>query len=356
MMRRIALLLLSVIASVQVALADKEESVKLNDADRRTATVEFASGLLFLEVGEIGDDGNADVSISVENLSDTYSFLLFFREYEEKVLKKLIPSVRFDKIFAGTKGRRSVEACQGIEHDTKIAPSRKEPIMTIPVEVGKNVTCRLPVYFATYEEKKFFKKERYVLKEKYVVLLNIEVEQKPDSAYLRLSDEYRKLSKALEGKLFCTNRRHKPSLEEQKSFYNDWKEVCIAQIDSAMETLYSTDKRFAVYEELKQRFEAVDFEALEGDCGKHKRTRSVAAHRCKYCDWSLQQIYHRLDDYYQRIYSSDNRRAVKEQVMDDVKILYNCCTDKRCRRHAREWKNSEYRAKITDRYNRISRF
>ena len=354
MMRKIVTLLLFVV-SLPMAYADKEESVELNDADKRTAIVEFASGRLFLEMGDFDAGGSVNVSVAMENISDEYDYLLFYKDYGEKALKKLPVSVVFDKIFAGTKGKRSVEACEALQQDMKVSPSQKSKLLDFSVKAGETATLRVPIYFTTHRTKTFLRKERYVLKEKYVLLLNVTVEQKPDSTYLYLVDEYRKLKKVLDGKVFCTNRRHKPSLARQKSFYEDWKDVCVTQIDSVMETLYSTDARYKLYEGLKENFDAIDLEAMEGDCGKHRAVRA-SRHHCKYCGWSFQQIYHRLDDYYQRIYSSDNRKEVKEQVMEDVRMLYNCCTDKHCASHVRAWPKSGYRSKIIDRYNRINRF
>ena len=103
-------------------------------------------------------------------------------------------------------------------------------------------------------------------------------------------------------------------------------------------------------DDLKERLDNANFR--EGDCGRHSRVRE--GHTCSYCSLSLQQIYHKLDDFYKKIYSSNNRKEAKASVMSQVNALYQCCTDPTCSKHASAWKKGgDYKTKIIERYNRI---
>jgi hypothetical protein len=119
----------------------------------------------------------------------------------------------------------------------------------------------------------------------------------------------------------------------------------------------SADNGYKRYTAMKTMLDGLDLDSHERDCGRHKASGGGGGgHKCSYCSLSLQQIYHKLDDLYKKIYSSSNRKATKKAVMSQANALYKCCTDASCSRHASQWKSGGdgYKQKITERYNRIS--
>ena len=357
MIRKVYLMVLLLVASMATAYGDEQKDVKLNTDDKQ-AMVELSYCNIFLEIENVDQYGKVTVSVAMENTGETNELLLFDRGYDESTLKEMQPPIVYDDIFGGSKGHRTIEACEGIEQNFHISPSYKEMVLSLSVEEGKTAVCRLPIYIAQYQTKKkfiFIKKEQLVMLEKQVVELNIDVEIRPNAAYQELADSCAALLSELDGVMFCTNKKHKPSLYMQRKVYLDRIEAYTERINEMIKQngWMPTHKMYKLCEGLKQELKQINLDEKEGDCGKHK---VYYTHRCRYCNLSLQQIYHKLDDYYQRIYSSSDRSAVKEQVIGDVKALYNCCVDKCCRSHSRQWSKSEYKSKITDRYNRINDF
>ena len=142
-------------------------------------------------------------------------------------------------------------------------------------------------------------------------------------------------------------------MDKQKAAYQKRIDALKEKIDGIISShgWNSNDAGYRRYEALKSKLDGVEF--AERDCGRHRTP--VAGHRCNYCGLSLQQIYHRLDDLYKRIYSSSNRKQTKASVMSQVNALYNCCTDTKCSKHAAQWKKGgDYKNKIVERYNRIN--
>lgn len=343
--------------------ADEQKRVKLDDGHSKEQ-VRLAYCNVFITKIDSDDDGNAKVTVEIENLDESNVIILFGRTYPEKELKKLSPSITFDKNFPGTKGRRNIDTYREARYDRFIEPSEKNMLPEIQVKSGEVQLCRLPLYIAKYKDKKFFGgstgRNKMLLMEKQILELEIEVEVKPDEDFIRLEKECDNLIEELGKQTFCNNPKHKVSLERQESPYKDRINGIKSEIDDIISrhNWYTSDRGFQRYNGLKQKLDAIEFSNYEGDCGIAKNHKSVPPrrHSCKYCNLSLQQIYHKLDDYYKKIYNSSNRKATKDGVMSDVNTLYRCCTDGNCTKHSSSWNNSEYKSKITDRYNRISNF
>lgn len=349
MIRTITLAVFLCIVSLVPTKADETITVKLDNDTHKQQIIELSCCNIFLDMK---DDVNGIIRIhlDLENRQENKEILLFNNGYGEKSLKKMRPAaIVYDKYFGGTKKKRIIEPCRGLGSDFRIAPSDRENIMML-TGYETVMTCRLPIYIAEYKPRSFFRRQRYTLMEKLVVELNIEVTLKPDSTYWQLHDEYTALIGKLEHTVFCTNKRHTPSLEEQKAAYRQKIETCLARIDRELTRHHwpRTDARYKLYMELQDKLKQIDLTAREGDCGKHKAT-----HRCRYCNLSLRQIYHRLDDHYQTIYSSTDRQTTKEKLIREVRALYFCAID---RHRQAEWRANDYKAKIIDRYNRINRF
>lgn len=353
-MKRMFIFMVSLFLFVIAIHADERKKVHLDD-EQVAEQISLSFCNLFVTKVD-ADDENAKITIELENLNESEILILFGHAYPEKALKKLSPSIRFDKQFSGPKGRRIIDISQDVRNVLFINPSDKRFLPEIQIKGGETRLCRLPLYIAKYKGKKG---KKVLLLDKQIIELEIEVEVKPDADFLRLDKEVDDLIKEIDRQTFCTNSKHKGSLKQQTAPY----EKKISKIKTEIENIlsrhehdwYSNDREYQRYAALKQKLSNINLKHREGDCGKHGRGRDSKSHTCKYCNLSLQQIYHKLDDYYKKIYNSHDRTAVKEAVMADVNLLYSCCTDEKCTKHS-SWNNSEYKTKITDRYNRISKF
>ena len=334
--------------------ADEEISVKLND-EHTKEQVHLDYCNIFVTKVDSDDDGNAKVTVEIENINEKYVIILFGHAYPEKDLKKLSPSITFDKYFNGTKGDRDIDIYREARN-VFINPPEKSMLPEIQVKSGEVKTCRLPLYFAKTKGK-----NKMLLMNREILELKIEVEVKPDEDYIRIEKECNDLIEEISKQTFCNHPKHKTSLESQEAPYKTRIGNIKKEIDDIINRRWfsndTSDKGYQRYDALRQKLDTIDFTAYEGDCGNSRNHRGTnpprPRHSCKYCNSSLQQIYHKLDDYYKKIY---NRKATKESVMADVNLLYKCCTDGNCSKHASSWNSSEYKSKITDRYNRISNF
>lgn len=357
-MKKLLTFATALILAATVAFADEQQRIKLDD-EHAKRQIRLGYCNIFVTKVESDNEGNSIVTVEIENLDETNAIILFGHAYPEKELKKLSPSIKFDKRFPGTKGHRLIDTYREARNVIFLEPSDKCTLPEIHVLKGDIQLCRLPLYIAKYKNKKIYwgpsyGKNKMLLMEKQIIELEIEVDERPDKDYVRLEEdcnvlieEISKFSKPS----FCNHPRHKPSLHDQEQPYKDRIDSINTEIDKiiSLHNWYTSDKGYQRYSALKQRLATIDLTIYEGDCGRHKRV-SIPVQTCKYCNLTPQQIYHKLDDYYKKIYSSNDRKAAKESVMGDVNLLYGC------RKHSASWKKSEYNSKITDRYSRISNF
>lgn len=329
-------------------MADEQKKVTLSSShDKEMISLSYCN--IFVSLNEV-DDGIGEVSIEMENLSESKVLVLFDRSYMEKQVKKFSPKMQFDKTFGGTKGKRVVDPCsEQLSSVMQLRPSDKQMLPSVRVENEATKVVTLPVYIAKYKGKKTL-----ILLERQVIELDIEAELKPSAEYVQLNTECEQLISEITRTGICPNKSHRPSSAKQKENYEKRIDALKSKIDGLVSShgWSSTDTGYRRYAELKSKLEGVEF--AERDCGRHKAV-VASGHKCSYCGLSLQQIYHKLDDLYKKIYSSSDRKATKASVMSQVNALYNCCTDSKCSKHAAQWKKGgDYKSKIVERYNRIN--
>ena len=349
-MRKILMSLLLCLMATTV-LADEQKKVTLNgDHNKEMINLSFCN--IFVNLNE-ADDGVGDVSIELENLSESKVLILFDRSYMEKQAKKLSPKMKFDKTFGGTKGKRVIDPCsEQLGSVMQLRPSDKKSLPSVRVESEATKVVTLPVYIAKVKGKKAL-----ILLEKQVIELDIEVELKPGAEYEQMKTECDELIQEISRTGICPNKKHKPSADDHKESYQKRIDEQKSKIDKIISShgWNSNDAGYRRYAELKSKLDGIEF--TERDCGRHKSSGGAVSsgHKCSYCGLSLQQIYHKLDDLYKKIYSSSDRKGTKASVMSQVNALYNCCTDSRCSKHAAQWKKGgDYKNKIVERYNRIN--
>ncbi len=330
------------------ASADEQRKVTLS-ADHNKEAINLSYCNIFINLRQ-ADDESGEVSIELENLSESKALILFDRSYMEKQVKKLTPKMQFDKKFGGTKGKRVIEACsEQLTSVMQFRPSDKYPLPAFRVENEATKVVTLPVYIAKYKGKNL------ILMEKQIIQLDIEAELKPSAEYVRMNTQCEQLIREIERTGVCPNKSHRTSVDKQKEEYQKKIDDLKSKIDAIISShgWNDGDNGARRYRELKSKLDNV--EIAERDCGRHKAIGGGGGHKCTYCGWSLQQIYHKLDDLYKKVYSSGDRKAAKAGVMAQVNALYNCCTDARCSKHSAQWKKGgDYKNKIVERYNRIN--
>ena len=340
----------SIFATIFTHAADDSIPVKLNDK-QPSMQIKLEDNLCrFFVIKEDVDDDNAKVTVEIENLDDEYIIGLFGHAFTEESLKK--QKITFDKKFQGTKGCRSVEAYPEGGFDEIFIGSAendgKYQLPDISVKSGEPKLCRFPLYIAEY--KKFYgansKKNKIVLIGCKIVDLEIEVDVKPDEDFIRLDSASNKLIEDIQKQVFCTNPKHKPSLEQQEALYKERLRGLISEVDSISSGERYDRYQDTKYKEIQRRLKDIDFSEFERDCENSKNHRVAVSrrHSCKYCKLSLQTICNKLDDYYKKIY---NRKITKDEAVADVEALYNCA------KQSSSWNKSEYKSNIEKFYKRI---
>lgn len=321
--------------------ADEQRKVTLS-TDQTQQTINLAYCNIFVKM--IEEDGeNAKVVVELENLSETKVLLLFDRSYSEKSVKRMSPSIRFDKTFGGTKGKRVIDACsQQLSRVMKFQPSDKYALPQVTVANGSKEVVKLPIYISKWKGTK-----KLILLEKQIIELEVEAELRPSAEYVGLTDEVGQL----EREKLCSHSGHSPKLARQKEQFQEKIDALKQKIDDAIAAhgWSEGDGGYTRYQALKARLDAIDIDAqVVSNCGRHGAPRD----ECGNCKLSLQTIYQRMDDLYKRIYNSGDRQATKQSLMPQVNALYTCASQHRT--HKAQWqRGGDYKNKIQERFNRI---
>jgi hypothetical protein len=357
-MKKTLLMMLFCLATL-TSQADEQKKITLsNDNTKETVNLSYCNIFVTL-MNPDSDDEFGQVLIEIENLDESKILALFHKPYKEKEVKKLSPSFQYDKLFGGTKGKRVIDP-YNLEtgQDVFIEPSNKHQLAAFNVPAEKELAVMLPIYLSKPKEgivERILGKEKLLLLRKQVIELDINVELKPSAEYLGMVDEFNKLKKDVDNAVFCTHKQHRPNVEGQKEPYQQRIDELKAKIDAAISAhgWGAGDKGYQRFNAIKEDLTKIDLSKQEGICRPH-RTPVPKPHQCNYCNLSLQQIYHKLDDLYKKIYTSTDRAATKASVMGQVNGMYNCCTDANCEKHASAWRSGgDYKNKIVERYNRI---
>ena len=345
MIKRIFLTTLFVVGTFLTSFADEQKKITLNDNDHKSETIEPGYCNIFVSLKNVDNNYNAEIAIELENIHESYTLILFDRAYDEKTLKRNSTSITYAKSFGGSKGERSIDVCPDISCTNYIKPSEKTNLFVKTGSENTPMTCRLPIYIAKNKNKSGSKMS---LLEKKVIVLEIQVQLKPDEDYISITDSYEALIKDIDSEHFCTNSYHKgESLQSLKSKYegkiNDLKK----RIESIIE-----DRRYFPQDEACKKFMEVlgklDTISLDAktvtSCPDDQKPKS-GGHKCKNCSLTYEQIYTKLQTYYIDIHIG---KKTKAQVKSEVESLYTCVS-KNKKRSA----NKSIKSRITTYYKKI---
>lgn len=339
--------------------ADEKVSITLDD-EHQKQTMEYP-GLcnIFIYKGETDKEDMTQVTVQIENLSESNYIILFDRAYSEKNLKSM--SIVFHKNFPGRKGERNIESFSDSREIVVVEPGQKRMIPKLQIAIGETKTCSLPLYVARNKDTKFLSitigKEKMEILDKTIIELDIKVEQKDDEDFLKLNNQYESLVKELSNISFinCPTNKHSSSLKKQEAPYLQK----IKDLEEAINTTFSAkevsheSKAYDSYQELKQKVAEIDLKSYEKKCEKRHGTTSDS-HKCKDCSLTLEQIFKTLERSYKKLHQ---RQISKDEALAEANRLYNACTKGSCPNLKAKWNNGgTYRTSIENYYNRIINF
>lgn len=348
MIKRLLLATICFAGAFLPSSGDEQKKITLNNDDHNTETIKLAYGNIFVSIKNVDENDNVEVSIELENEHESNTLYLFDRAYDEKSLKKLSPSITYDKVFGGTKGKREIDKCPEIKFPTRIQSSERTILFNLSGTDKSPLVCKLPIYIVKNKNRKGSK---MLLLEKDVIELEIQIQLKPDENFIRVTEEFASLTSSIDAELFCTNKNHSgESFETLKQKYEDKISNLKKEIKGLIESrgYYPSDKAYKNYMEIYNKLDAISIDSKTvSSCSKDKEIKQPI-HRCSNCSLSYEAIYKKLENYYIDIH---NGKKTKAQVVGDVESL-NKCVNKNTRRTG----NSSYKSRITTYYNKIKSF
>lgn len=347
MIKRVFIAAYIVLMTYLPSLADEQKKITLNNDDRTTETVELAYCNIFVSLKDVDNNDNAEITIELENVHESNTLILFERAYDEKTLKKMFPSIRYDKIFGGSKGKRYIDVCPDIRYTNQIKSSEKTKLFVKTGSEKTPLTCKLPIYIAKNKNKSGSK---MLLLAKEVIELEVQVQLKPDEEYISITDSYNALIREIDSETFCSNKNHRgETLRYLKSKYEGKINDLKRRIKDIIEVrqYYPSDKAYKKFMEVSGKLDTISLDAKTvTSCPDDQKPKPKPdGHKCKKCSLSYEQIYKKLENYYIDIH---NGKKTKAQVMSEVESLYTCVS-KNKKRSA----NNSIKSRITKYYNKI---
>lgn len=345
MIKRIFLTALLVLMTSLASFADEQKKITLNNSDHTTETIELAYCNIFVSLKNVDDNDNVEITIELENVHESNTLLLFERAYDEKTLKKMSPSITYDNVFGGSKGKRYIDVCPDLKFTNKVNTSEKTKLFVKTGTEKAPLICKLPIYIAKNKNKSG---NKMLLLTKEVIELEIQVQLKPDEEYISITDSYNSLIREIDSETFCTNKNHRgESLKSLKSKYegkiNDLKKKIKAILEDR--GYYPSDKAYKKFMEVYSKIDAIPLDAKTVNSCPKDRKNPIPGHNCRNCNLTYEQIYKKLENYYIDIH---NGKKTKAQVMSEVESLYTCVY-KNTKRSA----NNSIKSRITTYYNKI---
>lgn len=348
-MKRIAyFLFLLVVCSVGSAYGDETYDVKLDNIDHARDMVSTPFCNIFVSLQHTDGEDDYEISVQMENTLEDKTLLLFHRSYSEQGLKG--SKIVYDKFFPRTGDNRLVEPCERLPKDYQLDPSSEiGKIMSFRTSESTD-SCKFPIYIARHEEKKFLfiKRSRYVVMQKEEIVLNIDVELKPDEDFVRLSEAADSLIEKIGRQTFCSNPNHRGEPAEKlfrmyDKAIDNLKEEVLYTINSR--NYMSTDNAYKRFDAICKRLDAIDLrQKVVDSCPNDRKEKVRPKHSCEYCSLSAENIYRKLEAYDIDLH---NGKKKKEQVMGDVEALYNCAVKNKKR------STGNYMSGISKYYKRI---
>ena len=321
--------MLCIAATVDVIARSENAECTLVINQGSAAEVDCDDCTLLLKANDFGS--GTEISIEIKNKPGNYYLLLFDRAYTVKELKKMKPSIRFDKVYSSA--NRNIIPCDALSDlgTMMIEPDKNESI-TFRGFTGDRIKCELPICVATHKKKRFLSKEKYLIceSETKTLFINIQRKEQPvaDTDYERIKEECEDLIDELKDKTFCGNKKHRPSFKEQTEFYEGKKQALKDQIEGIKSSngWGERSKEYQKYKALIAQLDAIEYQ--KQDCGGHtgRVTDPQLPHKCKYCTWTAKEAYDYMDRAFNGIYNSIDPQKEKRKRKAEVEALHKAYT------------------------------
>lgn len=306
---------------------DDIKSVELKINDPSPVNVELSTCRLSLTATDYGGSSTT-ISVDVENTTDANPIFLFGHAFTEKDLKK--QNILFDKKSYGSTSRELL-ICEGLDGDNilRIEPGGNR-VLTIE-NIGENSKkIEIPLYLAKLEKKKPIGKEKYSIKQRAKIILNVRLiaEDKTDKTFENIKSKCDELIADIEKNPVCPNKNHPVSRQKQIDDINS-RIIDLKDEIFDIKSEHRWKERDEAYKPYKELLATLDnIEIKEATCPKCQRdrkspTRQSAAHSCGYCSKSPTSVLVELQRIYQKL---DNRLINKQGAIRAVEGAHRAWT------------------------------
>lgn len=270
MKRNILILLYFCLCSYVFGDEIRSVTIKANEQ----TTIESDQICCSMQVSAVKDSetGGKIIRVMIENTDKEHPFLIFKRTFTEKDLKK--HGIRFGK-QSGCNDR-TLKTCEGVDRvDVERIVPQDQKIFEFQGNES-TTTVEIPIYIAKYKNKK---KTKFLILESHQIDLDVTIVPdlvSEDNKIDSLQNAYEDLVRELQGKRFCPNSLHNPSLSDQEQAYKDR----IKTIKDSIRQILSShngniqDAGYRKCKELSEELDLIDFSEYEEDCGKHTKKRT----------------------------------------------------------------------------------
>ena len=354
-MRKSILFLACLCISAIAALAqnsDEEIIVRLSDEQTQEIISSQPDANTFYRIvitkGETNDKGDTEVTMEVDNRSESNYLWLFGRSMDKDQLRRDWHIV-FDK---SQKNQVRVEKYStgenSLTQDISLPPYEHKS-HTIIIKDGEERTCVLPIYYVK-ERKSRFSRWKILGCETKILKISIESSFIIDENYDRVQRQCDSLINVINHVEFCKHKQHRTSIEKQEEPYKDAIDDLEEEINTIIDRNHwpTSNQNYINYNELIAKLDNIDLQDREvEDCGN--KNMHTTPHECKYCSNDFKTLVSLLQGYYIK---KDNGETLTQKEIKEVKMIYTCC---KSGRHASGWKKGAdgYKERIEEYYKAI---
>lgn len=356
MKRNILILLCFCLCSYVFGDEIRSVTIKANEQ----TTIESDQICCSMQVSAVKDSetGGKIIRVMIENTDKEHPFLIFKRTFTEKDLKK--HGIRFGK-QSGCNDR-TLKTCEGVDRvDVERIVPQDQKIFEFQGNES-TTTVEIPIYIAKYKNKK---KTKFLILESHQIDLDVTIVPdlvSEDNKIDSLQNAYEDLVRELQGKRFCPNSLHNPSLSDQEQAYKDR----IKTIKDSIRQILSShngniqDAGYRKCKELSEELDLIDFSEYEEDCGKHRIRRPTVSpqsssniHNCAYSAWTVDKVLKELKSLYKRL---DLRKISKSEAVEQARAMQREWSNKSCPLFNKMSADSSKKSQIVRCYNAIEKY
>lgn len=348
MFQRIVILLLSIVSFFPILGQDDVRNLELSVNKSQPYVLDYDFCRLSITANNY-DSPTVTIHINIENTNENYSIFLFGHAYTEKTLKA--ENILFDKLSYGTTSK-DIIVCEGLSGDgiMRIEPNGNR-VLTFPDITEQKIKIELPVYIAKFEKKKFLSNDRYLIKQRIKLIINItlSIPDITDDQLDKIEQKCNELIEKINSTTICTSRKHPVSetkqIDELTTEIDNLKDE-IADIKSENHWR-ERDEAYKPYKHLLERLDNVKFNRSVCEECKRKsniNTDTAKRHNCNYCKKSPSEILLLLQRTYQEL---DNRKIKKSEALKKIEGAHSAWS-KDCanlRRKINADSNTQYKIK-----------